>query len=792
MVAMVDRGKPLQDDWRSVFRGALVGVVVSVVPVGVGAQTAPPSGDSAERTPEGGAQGAGSPASEAAAAGSADEADWQLSEEDLTMAPIDVVAAPLDLARVGGSAHRISEEELEVFEYNDVQKVLASVPGVYTRGEDGFGLRPNIGLRGVNSDRSSKVTLMEDGILFAPAPYAAPAAYYFPMMQRISAVEVFKGPASVRYGPNTVGGALNLQSRPIPTVSEGALDLAAGLNRSTKTHAHWGTSGKRWGVLLEGAYLQTSGFKELDGGGDTGFDQYELVFKGRVESKRNRPDYHVLEVKAGYADEHSRETYLGLSDDDLRATPYRRYAASARDAMDWGRTQFALSHLLQLRDRFELRTTVYRNDLWRTWDRLDRFRNAGRDFGLKNILENPQGQNAVFLSVIRGEEDSSADQALVMTANKRRFVSQGLSTVGEVLREGERVSQRWEFGARLHFDEVERDHRDTTFAMRSGLLIRDDAPEAQTVDNRGSALAGSLYAIDELGFFGDRWFVTPGMRVELIETRFDDDFNGTEDRRFDAAFIPGIGTVGRVLPWLDLLAGVHRGFSPVAPGQEASIDPESSVSYEAGGRAQRDGLRAEFIGFFNDYQNLTATCTVSACGTNAELNEQFNGGRVFVYGLESELSYERKNLWRLDWRGSASYTLTRSQFRSSFSSATPIFGDVGRGDELPYVPRHQGALRLGTGQERHRWSTTVGVTFVGQMRDVAGQGAIPAGEATDRHTVVDLAADYGVLDNAQLYLTVSNLFANDYLASRRPFAARPGAPLLFLMGYRHRFGATTR
>ncbi|MCK6523660.1 sterol desaturase family protein [Myxococcota bacterium] len=98
--------------------------------------------------------------------------------------------------RVAGSAHRVDEETLERFEYDNVERVLAEVPGVSTRGEDGYGLRPNIGMRGASSDRSAKVTLMEDGVLFAPAPYAAPAAYYFPMSTRLVGVEVFKGPAA--------------------------------------------------------------------------------------------------------------------------------------------------------------------------------------------------------------------------------------------------------------------------------------------------------------------------------------------------------------------------------------------------------------------------------------------------------------------------------------------------------------------------------------------------------------------------------------------------------------------
>ena len=69
-----------------------------------------------------------------------------------------------------GSAHVVDEEHMERMEYDDIHRVVAAVPGVYIRGEDGFGLRPNIGIRGANSDRSAKITLMEDGVLLCACP----------------------------------------------------------------------------------------------------------------------------------------------------------------------------------------------------------------------------------------------------------------------------------------------------------------------------------------------------------------------------------------------------------------------------------------------------------------------------------------------------------------------------------------------------------------------------------------------------------------------------------------------
>jgi len=682
------------------------------------------------------------------------------------------------LPRVTGSAHVIGPRELERREYDDVHRVLAAVPGVYVRGEDGYGLRPNIGLRGANPDRSAKVTLMEDGILLAPAPYSAPAAYYFPLPTRLYAVEVFKGPASIRYGPSTIGGAINLRTRPIPDANSSVIDVAGGRFGYAKGHGYWGTTYKGFGVLVEAAHVQSSGFKRLDGGGDTGFGKNDTMLKLAYEARSGpRARRHRVELKLGIANEKSNETYLGLTAADFAATPYRRYAASARDRMTWWRSQAEIGYVAG-DDTLGLATHVYRHDFHRAWRKLDHFRD-GPD--IATVLANPDaGQLAVLAAVLRGEEDvTSPDQALVVTTNDRRMASEGAQSVLHWRPKWRRLAQDLEIGVRVHHDYIVRNHTGDAYVMASGTMVPEGTPTSAVTKNRGETIAAAFHVHDTITLW-DRVTFAPGMRVELVQMRFVDDLVAQRAERLDLALAPGIGALVSALPWLGVFAGVHRGFSPVAPGQPISVGPERATNYEAGLRAIRRGLHAEAVGFFSDYDNLSGTCTFSSGCVQGDGDEQFNAGRVWVWGLESLVRYRHRFRSGFGLELGARYTYTGTSFRRSFQSSFTQWGDVQVGDELPYVPEHLVGGTFGVGGRI--WDASIVPSCSGPMRDVAGQGAIPENERIDGFFVLDLTAEVRVLRRLVLYGQVGNVTNNAYVASLRPFGIRPGAPLTFMLG----------
>ncbi|HWB75727.1 MAG TPA: TonB-dependent receptor [Nannocystaceae bacterium] len=683
-----------------------------------------------------------------------------------------------ELSRVPGSAHVVSERELTRREQDDVHKILADVPGVYVRGEDGFGLRPNIGLRGANPDRSSKINLMEDGVLLGPAPYSAPAAYYFPLVTRMVGVEVFKGPSSIRFGPNTIGGAINLRTRDIPRAHSSVVDLAGGRFGYFKAHGFYGTTWRGFGVLVEAARVQTQGFKELDGGGDTGFGKNDAMVKLSYEHDDGRSS-HRVEAKVGFANEDSDETYLGITRGDFGSTPYRRYAASARDNMRWWRTQAELAYVYTNERALELDLRAYRHDFDRTWRRLDAFRGGP---ALADLLANPDaGQAAVYLAILRGEQDAVLpQQALLVARNARRFVSEGGQVAFRWRPHGRIVSQELELGARVHHDFIDRDHTADAFLMTSGVMLPEGTPALSTADNRGEAVAAAFHAYDAITLW-DRLTIAPGVRVEVIQLRWIDRLADMRDRRLDTAVTPGIGTSVLATHWLVLFAGAHRGFSPVTPGQPDAVKPETSMSYELGARARGRGFAVEAVGFVNDYGNLNGVCTFSSGCGDGDGTDQYSAGKVLVWGAELLARWRHRFVAHaLYLELGASYTYTGSRFREDFSSAFPQWGDVTKGDRLPYVPEHiAGGIAVFGGP---RFEISAMPHYSGAMRDVAGRGPIPERERVDGFFVLDVAAELRVLERLRLYTQLTNITANDYVASLRPFGARPGAPLSFVFG----------
>ncbi len=737
----------------------------------------------------------------------------------LELEEIAIIGSKQNLERLPGSGVFIEATELRPFFNDDIHHILRRAPGVYLRQEEGYGLFPNVSLRGVSTTRNSKVTVMEDGILMAPAPYADPAAYYTPNAGRMSGLEVLKGSSQIRNGPETTGGVINHLSTPIPRERSGFLDASYGSDNDVRVRLDYGgrfeTSRASIGFLVEHAYRRTDGFKTIapaTGGGfagsdRTGFKRNEPMVRLRFDFKTAAPQ--TLEFKYGRTDMDADETYLGLTDADFRANPHLRYASSRFDLITTGQERLSARYAIRPLSDLKLSLTAYKTDFARNWYKLnDAAEGAAGAF--RNPAEILAGQHgAGLIEVLRG----GAEGRLRVRANNRAYGAEGVDTnLVWDLGDGP-VVHRLEAGARWHSDFADRFQWDDIYTQTAtGAASRTTAgiPGAQE-NRRGEADAFAVFLQDRIT--AGALTVTPGVRFESID--YADirrstalatlsDITSVSRKSIDY-FAPGVGLTWAQDEKLTWLAGVHRGVSPPGPGSAGNaLEEETSLGFEAGLRFNnRRDFSAELIAFHTAFKDLIVEANAGGGGGAGQTS---NIGRVDTTGLELALAYDPaaargwsfRNPWNL------SLTWTRAELANDVNAtgnsggvAESIFSGGRKGNRLPYVPDYQ--IALGTGILSERWGVQVDAYFQPRTFTSANNSPLPINPdasaaaglqpafdsrygRTDAFLLVDVAAHYRLSDTTRLKLACTNLLDWEYIASRVPLGPRPGPPRALLAG----------
>ncbi len=700
-----------------------------------------------------------------------------------------ILGSKFEVRNRTGSAYFISPQELQQFGYTDPNKVLRAVPGVSIYEEDGFGLRPNISLRGSSPERSAKITLMEDNVLIAPAPYSAPAAYYFPTLGRIESIEVLKGSSQIQYGPYTTGGAINFVSKQIPKRFSGNVRMTYGNYNSRNIEASIGDSGENFGFVTQYFNYNSDGFKSLDNLDNTGFDKSDWLAKFRVNTNKDAKVFQALTAKFQFSEEDSNETYLGLTDADFDIDPYKRYAASQADNMQNEHKQYQLTHLIKPSQNITVTTTAYLNEFKRNWYKLDDVL-IGERVSISNVLADPETYQTQYESLL-GNQDTQ-DNAFGVKANNRTYQSKGIQSIARI-NFGTQLYQDLELGFRYHQDYEDRFQWKDLYAMQNGEMIRTTVATKGTDANRiSSATAIAAHALYKVRFNG--LTLTPGLRYENIklsrENFGSEDPNRTgvdlsyRENNVDV-FIPGIGFHYKFNNDLALFGGIHKGFAP--PGSSENTDPEQSINLELGSRFYFAGIRGELVGFYNDYSNLLGSDLAATGGTGSL--EQFNAGEANVAGIELLLNYNV--LENVQTKGNfslpitISYTLTDARFANNFDSEDSVFGMVMDGDQIPYIAKNQ--FNITAALENEKFNISLSGRYTDSFRTEAGQGEIPQEFKIGSNFIVDLAGRYFYTPRVTLFANIINALDTEYEVARLPAGLRPGAPFMFNAGIGYSF-----
>lgn len=675
-----------------------------------------------------------------------------------------------------GSAQKITKKDIQQLGSLDPNRLFQRIAGIQVYEEDGFGLRPNISMRGTAPQRSAKINLMEDGILAAPAPYSAPAAYYFPAIGRMDAVEVYKGSSQIEYGPNTSGGAINFRSVALPEQFHLQARASTGRFNSQSQQFTLGDKQGNFSYITQWLGAQSNGFKQIDAGGNSGFNKHDLLGKFQWT-----PDFldkrHSLILKLGYAEEQANETYLGLSRADFYTDPFRRYAASSQDQMRSFHQQITLTHIWSLSKSINLKTAVYNNIFRRNWYKLDKIQIQDEIVNIASVLANPQEFSLAFQNLTGA--DTTDQASLLVKANNRHYYSRGIQSQLD-WQSPWAPGQRLSLGVRLHQDAEDRFQWVDRYALaQQTMVLLDNGQRGSDANQIKKAIAFSSFVLltQKLG----KLTLKPGLRFESIHLRSVDfgpsNLNRTgpaQDNTLNktVVLIPGLGFCYKWDNQTALFGGLHKGFSP--PGFTPDQKAEISWNNELGIRHNQADFGLEVVGFFNHFNQLLGSDL--AAGGGYGNNERFNAGQARVWGAETQFSKQ----WTLGRSTkillpvALTYTWTKTSFLSSFESDNSLFGSVEPKDEMPYIAPHQVSLMLNL--THPNWSTTLNLRYQSDQRSMAGQGLISVDQKIPQRTVVDLSCNYQITSSLSTGLSIVNALDEIYIASFHPAGLRPGHP----------------
>jgi len=698
---------------------------------------------------------------------------------------------------IPGSGEYIPSVTLGRLNQSNINSVLRMVPGINIRDEEGFGLRPNIGLRGTSVNRSAKITLMEDGILAAPAPYTDPSAYYFPTFTRMYAVEVLKGSSQIMYGPYTIGGAVNLLSTPIPDSFRGLAQASHGSFGTNQYRIWLGDSRQTLDYVFEVNGFSSQGFKELDGGVNTGFVRRDIMGKIRWHSAPETRIQQSLTLKILNASETANETYLGLTFEDFKKNPNRRYAATQEDVLDLRHRSTSLTHVVQPIQGLNIQTTAYYTHTFRDWARVNTI--GGQS--INAILADPATQSLPY-QIMTGAADGNIDHQ----SAARTYHTAGVQLKAGYVFTTHRLAHSLQVGFRYHTDEADR------YATRSAYLMSGGVMSIVTAGIRGNQENQVRHARAQAAFAQyhmrlHKLKVSPGIRFEHIRFRLKNYGTSDNARRGESLqhaendvmiFLPGIGITYDVIHSLTGFAGIHKGFSP--PGMPA-LNPEAgqakvetALNYEVGLHLSKASWRGQITGFLNDYDNILGSDNVSGGGFGT--GDIFNAGNAVVKGLECSIGLDVLEL--MHHRASAlklpvqfAYTYTHATFRETFRNAGGDWGSgiIQAGDFMPFITPH--LLSITISAEHNRWNMSMNARYVGLTRTRPGKGTtrIPSEavsfqdvNAIGAYLIVDGSCNYECAKNITAFGTVSNLTNNRNIVANLPNGYRPNIPLSFNAG----------
>ena len=690
---------------------------------------------------------------------------------------VDVIGNQEQLLKTPSSATVIEQEELETSHVYTTNEALRKVPGVVVRDEEGFGMRPNIGVRGLNPTRSTKVLLLEDGIPVTYAPYGANESYYHPVIDRFSSIEVLKGASQIKFGPLTAGGVINYITPNAPQEFKGHVSITGGNRDYLNTKINVGGNG----MLFDYTH------KEGDGARDNTHSNIEDV-NFKITKALNED--HAITLRANWFTESSQVSYSGITQAEYNNFG-GEYNPFNHDDFETTRYGLSATHDWQINTNSILTTNLYYSYFDRDWWRQQSNTTASN-------ISAGAGCAALATARINGLA-TNGDNCQGNQGRLRTYNTYGVEPRLT-------VAHAWgelEVGAKAHFEDQERKQKNgTSSAARDGSLSENN-------ERKTDAYSGFVSNRFDIGQFS----ITPAVRYEHIKNERTNRCTTIGTTTTCPGINPGVSGDATLHEWipglavaynpnerLTVFAGVHEGFAPPrtedlisGTGGSVDVDAEKSTNWELGFRAKPiNNLHIEATAFYNDFDNLIA---VGSVASNVNLSQ----GEATFAGLELAGQYDFDN----GFYSRLAYTWLPvaeqdKPFRTVVATPTvpagsPVLGSA-KDNRQPYAPKN--TLTAALGYKMNNWNVQLEAVHVGeQYSDFAETGDVPNtplgltgqfGEIAS-YTIYNAAVNYQLpAYKTTLFLVGKNIFDKDYIVDRTR-GILTGTPALIQVGARYDF-----
>ena len=709
------------------------------------------------------------------------------------LAPLSIFGGQAE-SEIAGSATYIGDDELKKSGYTDTERIMGRVPGVFSQTEDGLGLRTNIGMRGANPNRTTKINITEDGILQGPATYSNASMYFFPDVGDSEGIEVLKGAAAIGNGPRTTSGAINYISRSVPTEgTKGYINQTAGDEGYLRNHAYYGAVMGNLSFVVESHKTSYDGHKDIENsllGNDTntGFRKNSDLFKIRYTMPSS-----YMELSSQNTSETSHASYIGQTRTDFHANPYQRYNISSKDKMDNDYHRYIFTYGMDLSPTSNLVAKMYKAKYSRNWKKVGEMKvsSDGTSTGTMTTVK---------LSKIDWETNCAADSGTELRACN--IITNGTAMVdGETIKRSLGHRDYGMYGYDLRYNTIMGAH-DITIGYRSHRDYRDrkdsGISEQYTLTNRGTngrmymlsqdldgtdgnddfASADSLSIIDRISH--GNFVTTLGLRHEDVD--YWESTDGTPGTpRSNSETMMAISSVYDMGMGKSAFVGYSQGYMPTGV---SSAQPEESDNYEIGYRSIGANSHMEVVYFYTDYDNLNETCNISA-GCADSSNEEKSAGEAHATGIE--FLYRVNNLSAgpqmkgVENTGSGvRYPMILAMTFQQAEHDVTTDDDFYDGNRIKYTPEQIYYISLG--METNSWDMNISAKY---NDDVANTGANNA-VMTDSAWIYDFRSGMNLdgmgLQGARAFFNVDNLFDETYIASAHNYGVRPNKPQTVMAG----------